>query len=1028
MTKSKTSVHEAPERRVVILGAGRGVTGNLPPAMVPVGPEHRVLDWLLSSFAPLPDCQIFFIGGYKAQVVESQYPDIRFFFNPDWGETGPVGSLAVVPLAARGATYVCYSDVVFRADLVRRMDAAEADIVLAVDTRWQVRYDARSRADLDAAEKVRVTAGRVEAVGKRVTTSEATGEFAGLVKLSGAAAQRLEGMIDDGALGDRAGVPDAVNMLIDAGLDTAVVDVEGDWAELNAPQDLARFVLGTKAESLARLRPLVRSGTIGESVSFTLARWREGRAERIGEIQETFGDTNLIVRSSALSEDNWLNSSAGAYTSLLDIPSGDGARLEAAVDEVFRSYGAEYDDDQVLIQEMLRDVVMSGVVMTRTPTLGAAYYVINFDDSTARTDTVTAGDSDALRTVFLHRGATLRDDVPPALGDLVEIVDEVERLVGHDSLDIEFAFTGRGDERRGHILQVRPIAVAHRDQPVDDDRISEGIDDAVRYFRQLRSATPFLLGSTTQFSVMTDWNPAEMIGTKPSRLAFSLYRHLITDEAWARQRAEYGYRDVRPSNLIVDFLGHPYVDVRVDFNSFLPASLPDELARRLADHYLDHLARHPELHDKVEFDVLYTCAAFDFDEQAGRLRSAGFSETDIAGLREALNDVTRRGIARCPGDVADLDVYARRFDEVSVVETAPLQRAFLLLEDVRRIGVPLFSHLARHAFVAVALLRSLRDAGRITERDVERFLASVRTVPSAMKDDARAVADGRMEWEAFCATYGHLRPGSYDITSPCYAAVPEEFLRPMIDAAAREPAAPADGEPWDDDTRRAVAEALGELDLGVDLDGFDRFLRQAIEGREFGKFTFMRSVNGALEALAEFGVAHGLTREELAQVRYQEFMSLRAANTERVAEALQRLSRRGREASYVTQAACLPAQLFREEDFVCFELLKAEPNFVTRQMVRAETAALSGRVSPDMDVTGRIVLIPNADPGFDWLFSREIAGLITMYGGVNSHMAIRAAEFQLPAAIGVGELLYEEISQAQMLELDCGSRQIRVVH
>ena len=37
---------------------------------------------------------------------------------------------------------------------------------------------------------------------------------------------------------------------------------------------------------------------------------------------------------------------------------------------------------------------------------------------------------------------------------------------------------------------------------------------------------------------MTDWNPAEMIGTKPGRLAGSLYRYLITDEAWAQQRSE----------------------------------------------------------------------------------------------------------------------------------------------------------------------------------------------------------------------------------------------------------------------------------------------------------------------------------------------------------------------------------------------------------------------------------------------------------------------------------------------------------
>ena len=73
---------------------------------------------------------------------------------------------------------------------------------------------------------------------------------------------------------------------------------------------------------------------------------------------------------------------------------------------------------------------------------------------------------------------------------------------------------------------------------------------------------------------MTDWNPAEIVGTNPKRLASSLYRYLVTDEVWARQRAEYGYRDVRPCPLLVDFVGHPYVDVRASFNSFVPAALP----------------------------------------------------------------------------------------------------------------------------------------------------------------------------------------------------------------------------------------------------------------------------------------------------------------------------------------------------------------------------------------------------------------------------------------------------------------------
>ena len=53
-------------------------------------------------------------------------------------------------------------------------------------------------------------------------------------------------------------------------VDIRNLEIDGQWAELNAPQDLAHFILGTKAETLERLRPLVRSSIIGQQVQFTV--------------------------------------------------------------------------------------------------------------------------------------------------------------------------------------------------------------------------------------------------------------------------------------------------------------------------------------------------------------------------------------------------------------------------------------------------------------------------------------------------------------------------------------------------------------------------------------------------------------------------------------------------------------------------------------------------------------------------------------------------------------------------------------
>ena len=74
----------------------------------------------------------------------------------------------------------------------------------------------------------------------------------------------------------------------------------------------------------------------------------------------------------------------------------------------------------------------------------------------------------------------------------------------------------------------------------------------------------------------------------------------------------------------------------------------------------------------------------------------------------------------------------------------------------------------------------------------------------------------------------------------------------------------------------------------------------------------------------------------------------------------------------------------------------------------------------------KIVLIESADPGYDWIFSHDIIGLITKYGGSASHMTIRANEFNFPAAIGCGENLFSKIVQAKNVELNCAEKYINV--
>ena len=63
-------------------------------------------------------------------------------------------------------------------------------------------------------------------------------------------------------------------------------------------------------------------------------------------------------------------------------------------------------------------------------------------------------------------------------------------------------------------------------------------------------------------------------------------------------------------------------------------------------------------------------------------------------------------------------------------------------------------------------------------------------------------------------------------------------------------------------------------------------------------------------------------------------------------------------------------------------------------------------------------MLPNADPGWDWILNLPIKGMVTKYGGPNSHMAIRASEKNITSVFGVGDDLFKELQNSKILEID----------
>ncbi len=531
----------------------------------------------------------------------------------------------------------------------------------------------------------------------------------------------------------------------------------------------------SKADTLAKLSKVLKKSHIEQFYVFTEHNWLENRELIVNSINNQFCGKTIIVRSSALNEDTLCKSNAGAYKSVLNVPGTDVLAISNAIDEVILSYmekGVNDPNNQILVQLQTLDVVFSGTILTRDYN-SAPYYVINY--SNKNTTAVTSGEkSDTIKS--LKNG---KSKLPKIFTSLIVSVQEIERLFSlNTALDIEF-----GINRMGEIVifQVRPLVASFK-SPFSDEAIFNKVEELKLLFMKLSKRRANLSGDITYFGDMPDWNPAEIVGNSPRPLAASLYGEIITDEVWHRARKSQGYIDVNPAKLVTQFGNKPYVDIRNSFNSFVPAGLSLNLREKLLVFYLAKLKENPHLQDKVEFNILFTCYDLSFDSRVNELLSNGFSINEVDQLKNALLTLTNsllnlRHISSDIKDNIDLENYRQGLPSLGVGSRPRdyIERAICLLAACKEKGTLQFSRLARLGFIGKILLKSLEQENVIDSDFSYNLLATICSVASDFTNDLDLFKQGLEDREYFVNKYGHLRPGTYDITSLRYDMSDEDF-------------------------------------------------------------------------------------------------------------------------------------------------------------------------------------------------------------------------------------------------------------
>ena len=520
---------------------------------------------------------------------------------------------------------------------------------------------------------------------------------------------------------------------------------------------------------------------------------------------------------------------------------------------------------------------------------------------------------------------------------------------------------------------------------------------------------------------MTDWNPAEMIGIRPSPLSISLYSELITDEIWAKQRKIYMYQDVRPNPLMINFVGSPYIDLRVDFNSFLPADLPSKVKEKAVNFYLKKIKSNPNLQDKIEFELIETC--YDFNTKKNLLNFLSQEEASIytKSLKNLTNKIFNNKLLE--SEINKIKILEKKIETLKKSRLPEIQKIFFYINDCKQFGTLPFAGAARNAFIATKILRSLVKINILEEKDIENFYQSIPTVTKKMQSLYRETNNINKK-KIFLEMYGHLRPSTYSISSKNYKENFNEYFSKKMK-----------GEKFSykkmhltKNKERMVNLIFKKHGLKTTCIKFLSFASRSISFREHAKLIFSKSINEIFINLIKLSKEIKISRNDLEYVSIKNFIVYyNNVEPQKLKSLLiKEIKKNKRDIEYLNLIE-FPELITNETDLYCHEQKSRKGNYITNKTISGEIVSIS-EIKNYSTLSNKIVLIENADPGYDFIFSYKIKGLITEYGGANSHMSIRCLELGIPAIIGIGSKDYKLISTKNFILINSKQKNFKIIN
>ena len=283
----------------------------------------------------------------------------------------------------------------------------------------------------------------------------------------------------------------------------------------------------------------------------------------------------------------------------------------------------------------------------------------------------------------------------------------------------------------------------------------------------------------------------------------------------------------------------------------------------------------------------------------------------------------------------------------------------------------------------------------------------------------------RNDKELFLKDFGHLRPSTYSISSGNY----RENFNTYFDIKSKNKQTKNIKFNITTAKKKEINKLFKKHKLKINFITFMNFSRESIKLREYAKFIFTKSIDEIFKNLISLGKEIKIDRKDM------EFISIKSIlnyynnvdSAFKLKKSLEIEIRNNKKNSKILNLLEFPDFINDKNDMYFHSHNIQKGNYITTNTANGEIVNFDNIKNFDR-LKDKIVLLQSADPGYDFIFSKNIKGLITEYGGANSHMSIRCMELGIPAIIGIGSKEFNFLKKAKNIEINSFQKYYRVLN